>query len=383
MTNERGSVIIVAVLILALLSIIGITGLKTSITEQHIATNHQIMHMNFYAAESGAPHGVLWLKGLDLLNDTDTDPFYPFTTADVLDEDGNVIGTEDEQTWFSLNNGTSYTWTVEHQTTMVGGVEKVLYYGDHDGDQIWTVNTTTGVPLETIIAEGTHPRGGLARIQTTWIYSPTYVIPEAALWVSKIVSAAGNVSISGNDTTGECADVAGIKHTLPTTVDDLSIDKIKTLEGTPAYTDPTTGDGLYMHDMSTLIKKADVVIGDQGGAAIDLCDFIGATTADDPALVVITDPDIKLSGNCEGYGMLYTTGNLSITGTVSWHGLVLVDGDSEMKGGGSGIVVDGAMVVNGNTTALLGNVDVQYNCEMLNNINDNLSGYRMTSWRQM
>ena len=378
--NENGSVMVIALLILVLLTIIGITSTRTSMTESNIVANYQINGMNFYAAESGHQHGVMWLNGLDLVDDKATDWFMPTTTVQLFDEDDNPIGTEEEQTWFTLSNKTSYTWQVRHQVDAAGNV---VYYGDEDGDTAWEINTTTGVPLEVMISEGTHVRGGLQRIQTTWIYSPAYFIPEAALWVSEIVSAAGNVSVSGEDKTGECVDVAGIKHTLPTTVENLSIDKIKTLEGNPLYTDPAVGDGLYVHDFNAITKRADVVIPDQGGATIDLCDFIGSSTADSPVIVAITDPDIHISGNCEGYGLLYTIQDLTITGTVSWHGLVLVDGDSEMKGGGSGITVDGAMVVNGNTTALYGNVEVQYNCKMLNDVNDKLSGYRMTSWRQL
>ena len=53
LNNENGSVIIVAVIILALLTLIGIAGTNTSTTEVQIATNNQNYQVEFYLADSG------------------------------------------------------------------------------------------------------------------------------------------------------------------------------------------------------------------------------------------------------------------------------------------------------------------------------------------
>ena len=51
--NEKGSAIIVALLVLVLLTIIGMSATTNSNTELQITTNSQLYKMAFYAAESG------------------------------------------------------------------------------------------------------------------------------------------------------------------------------------------------------------------------------------------------------------------------------------------------------------------------------------------
>jgi hypothetical protein len=53
LANEKGSAIIVAVMILVLLTIIGMAATQNSNTELKITTNSQLYKMAFYAAESG------------------------------------------------------------------------------------------------------------------------------------------------------------------------------------------------------------------------------------------------------------------------------------------------------------------------------------------
>jgi Tfp pilus assembly protein PilX len=59
--NEAGSVMVAALMILALLTIIGISAIKTSTTESHLAVNTLLYERAFYAAEAGFEHakGVL------------------------------------------------------------------------------------------------------------------------------------------------------------------------------------------------------------------------------------------------------------------------------------------------------------------------------------
>jgi Tfp pilus assembly protein PilX len=56
--NEAGSMIVVAILILAVLTTIGIAGITGSNTERQIATSEQIHKMAFYAAEAGRSYIV-------------------------------------------------------------------------------------------------------------------------------------------------------------------------------------------------------------------------------------------------------------------------------------------------------------------------------------
>lgn len=56
--NERGSVIVIAMIVLVLLTIIGISATNTSTTELQIATNEQLYKIAFYAADGGTRAGA-------------------------------------------------------------------------------------------------------------------------------------------------------------------------------------------------------------------------------------------------------------------------------------------------------------------------------------
>jgi len=64
--NQQGSVIIMAVIILALLSIIGIAATNTSSTEVKISTNGLLHNMAFYTADSGIAAGRATLNNLKM-----------------------------------------------------------------------------------------------------------------------------------------------------------------------------------------------------------------------------------------------------------------------------------------------------------------------------
>ena len=91
LNNENGSVIIVAILLLVLLTLIGIAGTNTSITEIQIATNNQNYQVEFYLADSGWRQAGAWL-----MNQSDP-PRWISPDAEVelvtgtLEEDGITV----------------------------------------------------------------------------------------------------------------------------------------------------------------------------------------------------------------------------------------------------------------------------------------------------
>jgi hypothetical protein len=73
--NERGSVMVAALLVLLLLTIIGISAIRTSNTELNITVNTQLHKMAFFMAESG------WHVITDWLDDQ-----YPLPTLNLASE---------------------------------------------------------------------------------------------------------------------------------------------------------------------------------------------------------------------------------------------------------------------------------------------------------
>jgi Tfp pilus assembly protein PilX len=80
--NEDGSLIVIVLMVLTLLTLVGTTGIHTANTEIEIATSELIYQTNFYLAEGAAMEAVATLE-----NNTDpltTAPNWLQTTPDVM-----------------------------------------------------------------------------------------------------------------------------------------------------------------------------------------------------------------------------------------------------------------------------------------------------------
>jgi type IV pilus assembly protein PilX len=80
--NEKGSLIIIVLMVLTLLTLVGTAGIRTANTEIETATSELIYQTNFYLAEGAAMEAVATLE-----NDPDplaTAPNWLQTTPDVM-----------------------------------------------------------------------------------------------------------------------------------------------------------------------------------------------------------------------------------------------------------------------------------------------------------
>jgi len=367
MTNEKGYIMISAMLVLCLLTIIGISAIQTSTNELNITTNSQIYHMNFYAAESGLAHSVAWLQNGGVKSDDYKNPDF----SEIVN--GN------------LSNKTSYSAEINHVVNEDG---EVLLYGDSDGDYLWEVNTINGRPLEIVTSDGTHVRGGNGKVQARYRPLPPFVIPEAALWVHSNVNGNGvsgaivgegpsDDSLFGKsyyDSDYSCPAVPDIKYhvAMPNIDYDGNTGESKSYEQTS---------GLYPLAllMENLIKQADEQI-----LALPGNKFPAGTNLTN-SIVVIDMEDAKISQNVEGSGILVCTGNLEISGNLKWKGLILVNGDITFNGGGASnaTMVEGSVVALGDAIAINGSVDIVYNCEVISDLYENYFRYKMLSWKQL
>lgn len=95
--NEEGYIIIVALLILALLTIISVSAINVSTTESKIATNELLYEKTFYAAEAGLQH-LTELLGTEFLDRNHAilasggTPTWSFALQGAQDSDGDTIG---------------------------------------------------------------------------------------------------------------------------------------------------------------------------------------------------------------------------------------------------------------------------------------------------
>jgi hypothetical protein len=356
--NENGFVIISAILVLSLLTIIGISSMKMSITEVQISTNSLIHHMNFYAADSGAPVASIDLLDHDFLSESDY-------------SDVDWIGTRT----MNLGNGTQFTYEVNHQVDSDGNV---LRYGDVNGDYLWEINTTHGRPLEIVTTHGTHiGRGGDAEVVVTLQFDPPFIPPEAALWVENpdTVNFKGNATVSGDSTDLDvCSDVPDVLH---------HIDPINPMDEPAHFGDEfihESSGGMYPFGpvKDNLTKRADY-IGDTFPTEI-----AEDSTIDNPVVIII-EGDLEINNEdlkVPAYGILYVDGNLRINGNVEWTGLIISTGNTSVGNGTADII--GSLITGESAEVdISGTITIQYDCSTLNDLYSKLSRYRMTSWRQI
>jgi Tfp pilus assembly protein PilX len=95
LSNEKGSVIVVAMIVLALLTLIGISAVTTSTTEVTIATNDQLNKMVFYTADAGIEVGRQMLTVLKTSDPAAWDRLLAGTTFNWPDSNGNPVAVND------------------------------------------------------------------------------------------------------------------------------------------------------------------------------------------------------------------------------------------------------------------------------------------------
>jgi hypothetical protein len=343
----------------------GASSVRTSITEVQISTNNTIYHKNFYTAEGGLNMAPEWTRNNHVEADyTDVDWMGTFQKSDF--------------DW-TLPNGKEFFKNhdfyaeVTHLTEMDAGAEKVLLYGDEDGDYLNEINFTVGVPLIKVQSFATHVRGGEGAVEATFIYEPIFMMPDAALRVNSNVNGNGvSGSIIGEHQSGSsCGDVADIMFDLSGGTIEYGGDL-----GDTARIEPSTG----MYPMSLLrpilIKRATQTV----EASMNIDESSIVTSADNMGVIYITG-DSKTT-NLTGYGILFVDGNMELAGNLNWNGIILVSGDITFSGGGTKTIY-GAVVANGEAIAVNGSVDIQYDCDLLTGLHDDFSHYKMTSWRQI
>jgi hypothetical protein len=174
--NENGFVIVIAICVLGLLTIIGVSSLQISMTEMKISANQYIHEKNFYAADSGYSVAPIWLKA--------NLPESEYTNIDwkgIFD--------------LSIGNINHLDVEIVHATAIDGGVEKVILYGDENGDYLNEANFTVGVPLAIVNSTGTcTTRSGNVKIESRHIWESVLMMPDAALRI--------NANVDGNGVSG-------------------------------------------------------------------------------------------------------------------------------------------------------------------------------------
>ena len=371
--DERGIALVMALLVSALLLLLGGHFLTASMTEKTIAANDVNTARAFYLAEAGVQHAKKSLEPVDLsavLNGTQS-----------VFAGGNAA---------NLGGGT-YTVQVTNNIAATGFPRGTIAAdpsnsGTVDGDETVVVTATATF------------RNSTQMVETVLQKSSTFpTIPGAVVQVSNgwnDLDVGG--TINGFDESKTCTDQAGHFH-RGTSV----IIQGNTVTGNPdarkydaAVDDPMWNDPKAVVAMVEKWMKdpaAVTITGDTPPKKLGKKNQPQITVWDPTS----TDTDSNNNTAFEGYGILIMVGRVNLKTAFEFHGLIVAYGGKEMAiEGGNGQVLHGAILAANNAPAsgsedteigVLNGTKVYYNCDAIKEYVQPLGGgngpLNVLSWR--
>jgi len=425
--NQRGAVLVIGLIFMAILSIMGTAAYLTTSSELMISRNYKTAKAAFYAAEAGVEEARERLRGsnsdANYAGDPDASPdqwwsAYILTSSSWQTPDDpnydsnyqNYIPTTTSHTATaitanSLQSNISYWVKIRHKreydAEQEGHTTTSTHYFDNDGStsthsaadpgniiyygygnpatpttavQFTTSGATEHKPVEIIRAYGSRSNSSKI-IEVEVVRNPGPVI-KAAIYARGNVTVNGNSArINGNDA-GTCGGVnkPPVYTKTPATT---SADPV-TLLGNPNTATSGPDDLNIAGYVSSLKASAIITItsdvnGTNFGSATNFVTCYCDATAFHPLGL-----DMR---NSTGYGILLVEGDLTMAGGFNWNGLVLCTGTLTFSGGGpNSINIQGAMLAN-NTVTLNGGINVTYDSCMVDNSLNNAT-LSILSWKQ-
>jgi hypothetical protein len=346
--SENGTVITVALIILAICSIIGAISSKITQADLNLSNAYIQQKQAFYAAEAGLNYATAKMGSL---TDRPDDPNWSVTLHS------------------NLPTGESFTVVLKHK--VAGG--KVVKWADINNDFVFKECTSCpGSPVERIISTGFSRGGSQQSVATELVPEPLFADIPAALY------AGGDSMISNNGSAlaeGEFGYIA---------------DKAVCPELPDVVTTPSALDGFQATDFSGATGLRTSLLNDQKPYPIakvfENLKGRAVTIAPETRLALGSSEDCGLyycTGNLDaqhlsGYGILMIDGNARLGGSVNWHGLILAKGDTQFDGSGSmeifGGFLSGGRVIIDSSPAFF------YDCREINSIKKKFSRYGRRLW---
>ena len=373
--DERGIALVVALLVSALLLLLGGHFMTASMTEKTIAANDVNVARAFYLAEAGVQHAKKSLEALDLSAVLNGTPVFA---------GGNAVNLA----------GGSYAVQVTNNIVANGFPRGTIAAdpsnsGTVDGDETVVVTSTATFRNSTQIVETVLQKS-----------SSVPTIPGAVVQVSNgwnDFDVGGTVA--GFDESGTCTDQAGHFHRGSTVIiqgntvtGDPAARKYDSAVDNPIWNDPNAVVAMvekWMNDPSAVKITGDTPPKNLG-------------KKNKPQITVWTPdfsngPDTNQGApKFEGYGILIVVGRVNLKTAFEFHGLIVAYGGKEMAiEGGNGQELHGAILAANNDPSpsgeatevgVLNGTKVNYNCDALKEYVEPLGGggsgaVKVLSWR--
>jgi PilX N-terminal len=397
--NERGMVTALALLLLAVLALLGTTAVVVTSTDIRIGGNYKVSEVAFYAAEAGVEEARARLRSsaeeyliVDSYPSSSQWRAYIGTLAMAQKKEFNSSESKHSRT-SSLHPDMNYVVEIRHRTDDDGNI---LYWGDHNSDGIVTRNTDvgnsnnrniylvsssgyTGNSYQTVEAE-------MAKTPPITVPSPLYVKADAKIQGS-------STDIIGTDMCGG-SDKPGVITTKDPGLIDISGGPNITGVGGTTPNITYNGINLDIDSMVNSLKKLANFSYNVTSATHTGMNWGSPTlggTLESPSTCSVHNivyyntngTDIKLAGGSSGCGVLLVEGDLDVNGGFSWHGVILATGSVKYTGGGSKQVT-GGMLSGGTVDADMvgGNANIVFCSSAVKNQTESLP-VRLLSWRDL
>ena len=386
--EERGFVLVLALLFLLVLTLIGVSSINTTTFDNIISGNQRISKQAFYVAEAG-------------INEF-TGRFRPEATGEIADN--NPTSTE----WMLFLSkreeraqAIGYRGTDNPNHVFVESLENGLDYGVAIGHKVAnnTVVTWAGYPVYMAMSHGFTSEGGKKVIEVELRKVPD-VDPPAALYSKSPVKIMGSSSqISGLDQCpidGAPRDKPGIITTTPTITESGS----PTINGSPEDQVTSSPLNLPLKEMVDFFKdNADLTYDHSVDQTLPgYSDDWGEPRSEDaqvpleyegPMNVIYFDmhgdKELTLSGGSHGAGLLLVDGDLELHGGFSWYGVIIVTGTFSCAGGGEKNITGGVLVGGASSVDVGGDATILYCSEAVMRLRDKLqfAPVRVVQWREI
>jgi len=399
--NEKGMVLAVTLMLIAVLVLLGTTAVMTVTTDLKIAANYRSSTQAFYAAEAGIEEART-----RMMNN-----FTPTTgaTGHIIDSDSAnaswSVSICPTCTYTKLSSALNYTVKIEHKTNDATP-PLVLYWGDDNSDGRYerTINpvSPTLLPNPNIYLVTSYGAASWANktIQVEMTRYPPIAAP-GALYVDGSLQVSGSSQIIANANSTECGPpMAGVATPLAKTSVDFG-DKPGRITGAggaglagirefvnPPLDIPGMAAGLKdSANFSYSVTGDPSITGmnwgtPSSGAAPSTCNDPAGFSVSNIVYYNTNGDGVNLH-NASGCGTLIVDGPLRIDGNFSWYGVILATGSLTYIGTGNKNVT-GAMLSGGGviTDLIGGNAEIYYCSGAVRNATQNMP-LKKLSWRDM
>jgi hypothetical protein len=334
LNEERGSVLLIALLMLALLSLIGIAGTTSSSTELRIAGNHKISTQAFYAAEAGIHHVI----GLYHAN-----PGYYFPGS-VLNV--NVVSTMTGEgkldSSYSLGDLEYSISSIIYRSLSDVELESRGKVRGTNSSVVINARFRRNVPIAPEFLFGLLSDGNIVIHDASTLYGSMHangsVSQTGSGTVSSHVSAVGSISV-GSVVDGIITANAPYKNVPPVTSEYLN--EMKTIAQTSGiYFSTDTTHEFLGEDMGGKVVFCDGNITIQGDVLNATIVSTGNATINGSCQIngskidtaVVAGGEIAMNGSGDSYGIFWCNGGLVQNSTGTVYGSMVSRGDITRNG---------------------------------------------------